>query len=1856
MKKICFTDRCTGCGACYNSCNRGAITMQLNEDGFYVPVVDVEKCVDCNICQDVCPVNHSQYVNDKNPVCYAFMADDEVRSRSSSGGAFEVFAIEVLDNKGSVFGVAHKEDFTTQHIEITNKDDLRKLQGSKYVMSDVGLVYRKVRANLKKGDWVLFSGTPCQVAGLNAFLGNMKNDSHLITVDLICHGVPSVKAFKKYIADLHGNRDIKYIGYKEKQYGWHASMTIDFADGDRYNAPCEEDTYFWSYLAGVNKNKCCGDCPFAKIPRQGDITIGDFWRISEYKKELNDGKGTSVILINNEKGKQFLDRILDKAKVCEEAPLEAAIKGNSNLVSSPKVHVSRNRFFKDLSSRRFGELAQWSYVAERYDVGIVGIPTYVNFGGALTYYSLYSFLVDNGYSVCSISRPRSCGRPPIMAETVYEKNPYPAGSLKLEFRDKEAMREMNNVCETFLVGSDQLFNADLYYKFGEMITLDWVSDNHRKVAYAASFGHSVFWGREELRAKMAHDMQKFDAFSVREKDGVTLAKNTFGVDAEWVIDPIFLCDKKHYEELAENATRKNPNPHIFGYILDSNDITNDILDYCSEQCGLEVELFSEMLFKPTADKLESEGKRFRFPLRQAKIEERLYSLIHSEYIVADSFHGVCFAIIFNIPFVAILNANRGATRFYTILEKVGLTERLVTNLDEAKDVLDKPIDFTYANAALEKEKARCSEWLLNAISPLISVKKAYSADDVINQRFDAQKKINRRYEMKINALLNGKLFCKVSDIEEYLNLLNENKEGLNIIISVKDTPGFEITDSIVEKLKNLGCKISLKDKHWHSYVCVISNGKVIAETISKNEERVAYNGSINGRTYKVVSRSFRKGNISAIQIDGIEYSENHRGLNIVVIDTCLNEVVDSVVFDTHEKNAPCYREGKHCVSQPSHIEKTSQTVQKKVETKETHVNEKVWAEPGIHKNSEILLHNAMLLATVGGSAFDYLIDKGIKRVTIYGDDLLVSYLYEQAYYKDFEIVDIIGPRKKQLDIRFPRVGKIDINPISDIDLNTYSVPVIIADTAYPKELLNYKNNGNIALGMGELCLYSHYKRLLFDPILSYAKNYPSLKLSVFSSPSVYKIKNPSELEQDIRKNHPNHNRLQVSQEVFEKNGFDAEYIKEVTAPINVKKGRIDKLVDKTGKYVNVVNGYRLTTDTPTDYSNTVYMFGNSICYGFGAGDSETIASVMQREINEHWQELGKYSVLNCANGGGLNAKQMMQSINYHMPQNGDVIVIAMSDMTELLQEIYEDRFIWCNGKDVLDRPHSYGEIYFDINHVNAKGQEICGKYLAEILFQNGALVDKETLEQINKNRGIPVFETTFDDIENAELDEYIRSIERLRKKNIDGKVGAIVMNCNPFTLGHRYLIESAAKQCALLYIFVVEENRSVFSFDDRISLVKKGVSDLKNVIVIPSGKFIISQTTFSAYFLKEEQKDEVIDPSEDVSIFAAKIAPALGISVRFAGDEPFDKITNQYNATMKRILPKYGIEFQVIKRKEEMGEPISASRVRHLLKEKNFEEIKRIVPVTTFDYLYERYKDSKNVLVLGGTRFTGIRLVEKLIEKNYFVTIATRGIHMDSFGKQVDRVIIDRLDEQTVIDKLDGRHFDAIVDMSAYSGIAVKNILSHVSTDYYLQVSTVAVYGKHHLELTEQELNPMSVEIKWTEEDNYGINKRYAEATALQVFPYVKTAIVRIPFVVEPDNLDNKELNMRLFNYVKNIEEQVPMNVDNPDYMCTFVRTWEEAEFIEYLLNNEMTGVYNFSSVGSITVKEIISHIEEKIGKKAVISADGKLHPFNSKHFGYSGYSYNLSKAEQTGFHMYMLKDWIYDLLDQYIGMFEKKK
>lgn len=350
-------DVCTGCGACKVCCPVGAIHMECDSEGFWKPYIDSKKCIDCGLCKKKCIAVNPVYKNDIEPDCYAVMAEEEIRMKSSSGGMFTIAANYVLENGGYICGASYTDDFKVKHILIDDKSQLDKLRGSKYMQSEMGDIYIDVKHILDSGKMVLFTGMPCQVAGLYSYL--QRDYDNLITMDLLCHGITSSKVFEKYHKEILDQKKLTRLEFKAKEpWGWHAGVNAYFEDGTRYSQPLEKDYYFIAYLKSISKNKSCGQCVCNKLPRQGDITIGDFWGINRNDPEMFDNKGTSVVLLNNEKGNNFFNTIYPYIYKVKKEALKNAIKGNQPIVSPFKMHKNRNTFFEKFDKMKFDILVE----------------------------------------------------------------------------------------------------------------------------------------------------------------------------------------------------------------------------------------------------------------------------------------------------------------------------------------------------------------------------------------------------------------------------------------------------------------------------------------------------------------------------------------------------------------------------------------------------------------------------------------------------------------------------------------------------------------------------------------------------------------------------------------------------------------------------------------------------------------------------------------------------------------------------------------------------------------------------------------------------------------------------------------------------------------------------------------------------------------------------------------------------------------------------------------------------------------------------------------------------------------------------------------------------------------------------------------------------------------------------------------------------------------------------------------------------------------------------------------------------------------------------------------------------------
>lgn len=477
-----------------------------------------------------------------------------------------------------------------------------------------------------------------------------------------------------------------------------------------------------------------------------------------------------------------------------------------------------------------------------------------------------------------------------------------------------------------------------------------------------------------------------------------------------------------------------------------------------------------------------------------------------------------------------------------------------------------------------------------------------------------------------------------------------------------------------------------------------------------------------------------------------------------------------------------------------------------------------------------------------------------------------------------------------------------------------------------------------------------------EGLLNYKNTHPGISILCFNS-LAFPQENLSENESFIQKNAVSRATIlqNLDKPVFALNKYfntKEDIIEVLNAPKSYHDiNHVRRFEDISGRCVNTAGGHRVTAGQPQNYKRTVFIIGECRIFGVGASDQGTIASYLQMLLNEFASEqqiiVENYGFFLAELGDAATGEELA-ILNSLPAKPGDIILwnFAMTNELPCL-----------DVSSAAKRPHHYGELFFDTLHYTEDGNRLVANKLFEKLQQSDFFIDQPANIQSSflLPRQKENMDYNLDSNSRKKLVEYKRILTEYYNSMFGIAIGSIVMNCNPFTLGHRYLIEQAAANCDHLIVFVVQEDKSMFPFDDRLKLVMDGTSDIKNISVVPSSEFIISSLTFSEYFNKSEIQDHLIDSSLDVTLFAREIAPCLNISVRFAGEEPYDKVTRQYNDMMRAVLPEYGIEFIEIPRKEYDGTPISASYVRELLKDRNFDSIGKIVPTTTLDYLKEKF-------------------------------------------------------------------------------------------------------------------------------------------------------------------------------------------------------------------------------------------------------------------------------------------------------------
>ena len=339
---------CCGCSACAAICPQNAIEMKRDDEGFLYPEIDLKKCIKCGKCLNVCMFKTKKIEKMPLHIFAVKNKDEKTRKSSSSGGTFTSLYSYVIHHGGVVYGAAFDSDFSVKHLRAETISACEKFRGSKYVQSDITKVFVLVKKDLLAGKTVLFSGTPCQVAGLKKYVETVKQGV-LYTVDLVCHGAPSPLIWMAYLDMVGRSSKITYVNFRDKTPGWHNSyLKICSEEKVLVNESQAENAYMQLFVSHYSLRPSCGECPYANMSRSGDITLGDFWGIEKSMPHYDDDKGISLVLINTKNGEKIFDKIKNNLEVRRSTPENCM---QPNLQKSSSHSRNRNRMWEDFNDK-----------------------------------------------------------------------------------------------------------------------------------------------------------------------------------------------------------------------------------------------------------------------------------------------------------------------------------------------------------------------------------------------------------------------------------------------------------------------------------------------------------------------------------------------------------------------------------------------------------------------------------------------------------------------------------------------------------------------------------------------------------------------------------------------------------------------------------------------------------------------------------------------------------------------------------------------------------------------------------------------------------------------------------------------------------------------------------------------------------------------------------------------------------------------------------------------------------------------------------------------------------------------------------------------------------------------------------------------------------------------------------------------------------------------------------------------------------------------------------------------------------------------------------------------------------------
>lgn len=692
--------------------------MRMDEEGFIRPCVDASACIHCNLCNKICPVaeGKEREPSDFLSAYAGWNSSMPELTRSSSGGIFSLLANHVLDAGGVVCGAVYDNTGHVHHDFAETTEGLLRMRGSKYVQSEMRDCFPQIRNLLNGGRHVLFSGTGCQVAGLKSYLG--KEYDKLLTVEIVCEGTPSPGLWERHLKHVCSElREVHYLSFRDKVYGWTKTLVVryDTNSGERKEVaiPAAREPYIKLMFAAVSQARNCYQCRFREGRSGADILIGDMWGLGIVAPEAKPSCGASVILCNSEYGQRVLEQVEGQMAFCKQiSPLSAAIN-NGYLYRTPVIDfAAREYLFQNYKAGK--QLADYAEAALKRAnrVAILNHAGHSNYGSNLTAFALQETLRRMGYDARTVSLK------PFRANFWSMVRPFSSfiNTCIRWTRDVYGPRTcatLNRDFDTFVVGSDQVWRYPKSWlrRFAEpAFYLDFAAQGKRRIAYAASFGIGEYCGPASHRGRMKKALLDFDSVSVREEQGLQILAEQFGYKgASAVMDPVFLISRRDWQRFSQAADADVPSGCL-SWMFFFNE--------------------SRMLQPLEAYARQKDMQQLNLSADCASVMTWLRRIENSALVVTDSFHTLCFALIFRKPFVVVSSESHGMSRLASLLEALSLRGRIIdTETTDESDLLkefvriaEEEIDYELVEQQLARLVSHSLGWLKTAMQKPVSTK------------------------------------------------------------------------------------------------------------------------------------------------------------------------------------------------------------------------------------------------------------------------------------------------------------------------------------------------------------------------------------------------------------------------------------------------------------------------------------------------------------------------------------------------------------------------------------------------------------------------------------------------------------------------------------------------------------------------------------------------------------------------------------------------------------------------------------------------------------------------------------------------------------------------------------------------------------------------------------------------------------------------------------------------------------------------------------------------------------------------------------------------------------------------------